>query len=114
MGLNFGLPLFYIRSPFCGVLAHKRSASLRATHFELRENRRVSKNASFHYFTKFGIENQLENYLKNRNVLKVYTLKTHTHPDGSKTIYDSGVESVIKVPPQAESPYTDNTDDEKL
>ena len=38
---------------------------------------------------------------------KGYTLKTHTHPDGSKTIYDSRVEGVIEVPPQAKSPYTD-------
>lgn len=42
---------------------------------------------------------------------KGYTLKTHTHPDGSKTIYDSRVEGVIKVPPQAKSPYTDDTGD---
>ena len=40
--------------------------------------------------------------------------KTITHPDGSKTIYDSRVEGgVIEVPPQAKSPYTDNTGDEK-
>ncbi len=40
--------------------------------------------------------------------------KTITHPDGSKTIYDSRVEDgVIKVPPQAESPYIDDAGDEK-
>ena len=44
---------------------------------------------------------------------KGYTIKTQTHPDGSKTIYDSRVEGVIEVPPQAESPYTDDTGDEK-
>ena len=45
---------------------------------------------------------------------KGYTIKTHTHPDGSKTIYDSRVKgSVIEVPPQAESPYTDDASDEK-
>ena len=45
---------------------------------------------------------------------KGYTIKTHTDPDGSKTIYDSRTEGkVIEVPPQAKSPYTDNTGDEK-
>lgn len=45
---------------------------------------------------------------------KGYTIKTHTHPDGSKTIYDSRVKgSVIEVPPQAKSPYTDDASDEK-
>ena len=44
---------------------------------------------------------------------KGYTLKTHTHPDGSKTIYDSRVEGVIEVPPQAKSPYVDEEDNEK-
>ena len=45
---------------------------------------------------------------------KGYTIKTHTHPDGSKTIYDSRVKgSVIEVPPQAKSPYTDDTSNEK-
>ena len=45
---------------------------------------------------------------------KGYTIKTHTHPDGSKTIYDSRVKgSVIEVPPQAKSPYTDDIGDEK-
>ena len=44
---------------------------------------------------------------------KGYTLKTHTHPDGSKTIYDSRVEGVIEVPPQAKSPYVDEADNEK-
>ncbi|MYK24457.1 hypothetical protein F4054_19630 [Candidatus Poribacteria bacterium] len=39
---------------------------------------------------------------------KGYTIKTHTDPDGSKTIHDSRVEScVIEVPPQAKSPYVD-------
>ena len=44
---------------------------------------------------------------------KGYTLKTHTHPDGSKTIYDSRVEGVIEVPPQAKSPYVDEENNEK-
>lgn len=44
---------------------------------------------------------------------KGYTLKTRTHPDGSKTIYDSRVEGVIEVPPQAKSPYVDEEDNEK-
>ena len=45
---------------------------------------------------------------------KGYTIKTHTHPDGSKTIYDSRMKgSVIEVPPQAKSPYTDDASDEK-
>ena len=44
---------------------------------------------------------------------KGYTLKTHTHPDGSKTIHDSRVEGVIEVPPQAKSPYTDDKSNEK-
>ena len=44
---------------------------------------------------------------------KGYTLKTHTHPDGSKTIHDSRVEGVIEVPPQTKSPYTDDKGDEK-
>lgn len=44
---------------------------------------------------------------------KGYTLKTHTHPDGSKTIYDSRVEGVIEVPPQAKSPYVDEEEKEK-
>ena len=44
---------------------------------------------------------------------KGYTLKTHTHPDGSKTIYDSRVEGVIEVPPQAKSPYVDEDENEK-
>ena len=45
---------------------------------------------------------------------KGYTIKTHTDPDGSKTIYDSRTEGkVIEVPPQAKSPYTDDTVDEK-
>ena len=45
---------------------------------------------------------------------KGYTLKTHTHPDGSKTIHDSRVKgSVIEVPAQAESPYIDDAGDEK-
>ena len=40
--------------------------------------------------------------------------KTITHPDGSKTIYDSRVEGgVIKVPPQAKSPYVDEEENEK-
>ena len=40
--------------------------------------------------------------------------KTITHPDGSKTIYDSRVEGgVIEVPSQAESLYTDDAGDEK-
>ena len=40
--------------------------------------------------------------------------KTIIHPDGSKTIYDSRVEGgVIKVPPQAKSPYVDEADNEK-
>ena len=40
--------------------------------------------------------------------------KTNTRPDGSKTIYDPRVEGgVIEVPPQAESPYTNDTSDEK-
>ena len=44
---------------------------------------------------------------------KGYTIKTRTHPDGSKTIYDSRVEGVIEVPPQAKSPYVDETENEK-
>ncbi len=44
---------------------------------------------------------------------KGYTLKIHTHPDGSKTIYDSRVEGVIEVPPQAKSPYVDEDENEK-
>ena len=44
---------------------------------------------------------------------KGYTLKTHTHPDGSKTIYDSRVEGVTEVPPQAKSPYVDEEENEK-
>lgn len=44
---------------------------------------------------------------------KGYTIKTHTHPDGSKTIYDSRVEGVIEVPPQAKSPYVDEEENEK-
>ena len=44
---------------------------------------------------------------------KGYTLKTHTHPDGSKTIYDSRVEGAIEVPPQAKSPYVDEAENEK-
>ena len=45
---------------------------------------------------------------------KGYTIKTHTRPDGSKTIYDPRVEGgVIEVPPQAKSPYTDDAGDEK-
>ena len=45
---------------------------------------------------------------------KGYTIKTRIHPDGSKTIYDSRTEGkVIEVPPQAKSPYTDDTVDEK-
>ena len=40
--------------------------------------------------------------------------KTITHPDGSKTIYDSRVEGgVIEVPPQAKSPYVDEEENEK-
>ena len=40
--------------------------------------------------------------------------KTITHPDGSKTIYDSRVEGgVIEVPPQAKSPYVDEEEKEK-
>lgn len=43
-----------------------------------------------------------------------YTIKTHTRPDGSKTIYDSRVEGgIIEVPPQVESPHTDDSGDEK-
>ena len=43
-----------------------------------------------------------------------YTIKTEVRPDGSKTIYDSRVEGgVIEVPPQAESPYTDDRRNEK-
>ncbi len=43
-----------------------------------------------------------------------YTIKTEIRPDGSKTIYDSRVKgSVIEVPPQTESPYTDDASDEK-
>ena len=45
---------------------------------------------------------------------KGYTIKTHTRPDGSKTIYDSRVEGgVIEVPPQAKSPYVDEEEKEK-
>ena len=44
---------------------------------------------------------------------KGYTLKIHTHPDGSKTIYDSRVEGVIEVPSQAKSPYVDEDENEK-
>lgn len=40
--------------------------------------------------------------------------KTITHPDGSKTIYDSRVEGgVIEVPPQSKSPYVDEEEKEK-
>ena len=42
-----------------------------------------------------------------------YTVKTHIHPDGSKTIYDSRVEDSIEVSPQTESPYTEDASDEK-
>lgn len=42
-----------------------------------------------------------------------YTIKTHTRPDGSKTIYDSRVEDPIEVPLQMESPYIDDVGDEK-
>ena len=43
-----------------------------------------------------------------------YTIKTEIRPDGSKTIYDSRVEGgVIEVPPQAESPYTNDVSDQK-
>ena len=44
---------------------------------------------------------------------KGYTIKTHTYPNGSKTIHDPRVEGVIEVPPQAKSPYIDDTSDEK-
>lgn len=45
---------------------------------------------------------------------KGYTIKTHTRPDGSKTIYDPRVEGgVIEVPPQAKSPYVDEEEKEK-
>ena len=40
-------------------------------------------------------------------------IKTEVRPDGSKTIYDSRVEGVIEVPPQAKSPYVDEEDNEK-
>ena len=45
---------------------------------------------------------------------KGYTIKTHTRPDGSKTIYDPRVEGgVIEVPPQTKSPYVDEEEKEK-